>query len=1082
MALDVELNTMPDTQLQSSSDVVDPVVDAFLHSEREIFRSVAYPTEVWKEDLCDIETIHGEARELFDSLLSQAVAPDNPSKVGRILLLLGESGAGKTHLMRAFRTRTHSSGAGYFGYMQMTSMAPNYARYVLRMLIDSLLKVYSPRLMDDDVRGLQRISDAIAESPGVDRELLDQLRSDALRGPELSRVIHTLSEQILNGGLQTSRIDLVRALLFLQSPNAQAHSIIYKFLRGERIAPIDLENLAGIMPLDGDDDAIEIIIGLGELMWTLQKSALVICVDQIEDMLLDQSETVAAGDRFVRALTVLRQISESLPSAVVVVSCLEDFYHKFCNTLPAPLREKIQTNPEPIKLVATRNRGEVDDMVTAHLVQLSDESNFVVAGTYPVPEELLKAVTGLRSRDVLQACRVYRQRCIASDGLVAFRSITVQPSDSDAGLDEQRLEQKWNDFVAAWTSELLPDDPALISLLEKAVHIIGVEQKSGFHCDCQASGRYLSLVSDTNGIRRYVAICNSSPQGGGLTRQVSELRKAAADIPGSMHPIIVRTTDYRPKSPQSQVAREFAAVVQSGGFSLTIDDTDWRKISAFLEFHRLHNNEPEFEAWQQTMLPLSRIAPLNKLLELDRIPRNPVAQKSVTQPVPQTTVPSNEPDTHGERKSRQPARNDHATSHDSTLISVGEKLPEKQRFFIERESLKTHAAFLGGTNSGKTTAALNWIEQLLLAGVPVVLVDRKGDLARFADSGIWSEESTDPRLIERGQKLRQQIEVALFTPGHSEGRPLALSIVPDGLYRMAEGDRQIICRNAADALAKLMGLGNSATAKAQISVLIKSIEVLSRRESPITLDTLIHLIHDPDDELLSELGILDPKHCTKVAECLQMLRINKEHLFPENCETLNSESLFGLGSHKQTGKTRLSIISTKFLGGDENTLFWVAQLILELNRWSSLNPSSTLQAAVLFDEADVYLPATSKPATKEPIESLLKRARSAGLSIFLATQSPGDMDYKCRDNISTWMLGRIREDRALEKLKPLFSSLRTDISTRLAAQDKGHFYFCHNGDVMRVHSDRSFLQTEQLSEADILNLANNAETIGRTGA
>lgn len=74
------------------------------------------------------------------------------------------------------------------------------------------------------------------------------------------------------------------------------------------------------------------------------------------------------------------------------------------------------------------------------------------------------------------------------------------------------------------------------------------------------------------------------------------------------------------------------------------------------------------------------------------------------------------------------------------------------------------------------------------------------------------------------------------------------------------------------------------------------------------------------------------------------------------------------------------------------------------------------------------------------------------------------------------MLGRIRDDRALEKLKPLFSSLRGGISARLAAQDKGCFYFCHNGGVARVHSDRFLLQTEQLSSADILNLANNGVT------
>lgn len=54
------------------------------------------------------------------------------------------------------------------------------------------------------------------------------------------------------------------------------------------------------------------------------------------------------------------------------------------------------------------------------------------------------------------------------------------------------------------------------------------------------------------------------------------------------------------------------------------------------------------------------------------------------------------------------------------------------------------------------------------------------------------------------------------------------------------------------------------------------------------------------------------------------------------------------------------------------------------------------------------------------------------------------------------MLGRIRNDRALEELKPLFSSQRGEISARLAAQDKGCFYFCHNGGAARVHSDRFF--------------------------
>src|SRR5439155_17705886 len=56
---------------------------------------------------------------------------------------------------------------------------------------------------------------------------------------------------------------------------------------------------------------------------------------------------------------------------------------------------------------------------------------------------------------------------------------------------------------------------------------------------------------------------------------------------------------------------------------------------------------------------------------------------------------------------------------------------------FEPNEFTQHAAFLGGTGSGKTTAALNLIEQLLARDVPAVLLDRKGDLCRYADPAAW---------------------------------------------------------------------------------------------------------------------------------------------------------------------------------------------------------------------------------------------------------------------------------------------------------------------------------------------------------
>src|SRR5690606_7322514 len=116
------------------------------------------------------------------------------------------------------------------------------------------------------------------------------------------------------------------------------------------------------------------------------------------------------------------------------------------------------------------------------------------------------------------------------------------------------------------------------------------------------------------------------------------------------------------------------------------------------------------------------------------------------------------------------------------------------------------------------------------------------------------------------------------------------------------------------------------------------------------------------------------------------------------------------------GRTRLSIISTKFLGDNAGIEFWLSQFLISVSRWASRHPSGELQAVLMLDEADMYLPAQRRPVTKGPLEDLLKRARSAGISLFLATQSPGDFDSKCRDNIRNWFIGRVKEKTALDKL------------------------------------------------------------------
>ena len=62
---------------------------------------------------------------------------------------------------------------------------------------------------------------------------------------------------------------------------------------------------------------------------------------------------------------------------------------------------------------------------------------------------------------------------------------------------------------------------------------------------------------------------------------------------------------------------------------------------------------------------------------------------------------------------------------------------------IEPGDLTRHAAFLGAPGSGKTTAALCVVEQLLLRGIPAILVDRKGDLCSYARPDMGLREGVD---------------------------------------------------------------------------------------------------------------------------------------------------------------------------------------------------------------------------------------------------------------------------------------------------------------------------------------------------
>lgn len=1020
----------------------------------EVFSGIVHGNQIWAADPFDVDTIHAGVREVFGRLLRRASSPDLPP-AGKTLVLLGEAGSGKTHMMRAFRAAAHADGAGYCGYLQMTTRTDSYARYALGHLIDSLDQPYRP---DEPRTGFQRLAagllDALDVAPDEDKARLSD--DTAIGSDDLGRLVHRLAHlAVQEPRFKGVHPDVLRAVLYLLAPDQRVHALAVRWLRCEDLDKFDREVLGDLVPRPHPEMAAKTVRDLGRLMHAVHSAALVLLVDQIEEVIELDRDGPHPGESFRQAVNVLVEVADGLPNAVVVIGCLEDLFTQNRPHLPKSKLDRLDRDPEPLRLAAKRTRGEVHDLVGRRLEVLFDRTDVVTDPARPLAPftaEQLDPLTKLQSRDILDNLRRHRAKCQEAGEW-------VQP-EWDAGGPPPKTEtvwlQRWNDFLAAFNAPVLGDEGKLAELLAFAVARASDEMPAGVHFGAEAADNLISVDVHPGGDAvdpLYVALCDKNAKGGGLGKQVEKAAKAAGEIPL----VFVRSTPF-PTSPTAVVSKELAKLMKprGKGRKVVVSDSDWRAMAAFRQFHEQHRTAAGYADWRRADRPLAGRPAVSAVLSLDELLRDrptsaerplpppppPVVPPPVTPPVPPVSVDAI-PLGHTRGASPAPVA-------------------------LRPNDLCRHAAFLGGPGSGKTTAALAVVEHLLMAGVPAVLLDRKGDLARYADPAAWTTPEPDPDRAARRARLRERVDVRLWTPGADAGRPLAIPVVPDDLAAMSAADREQTAQFAAAGLCKMMGYKGTGPDPKRV-IVQKAIEVLARTPGrAVTVRGLRELVAEQDDALIHETAGFEEKHFKKLGQDLLALAHQHRRLL-DGPEVLDVDALLGRGL--PAGRTRLAVLNTQFLGDADAVDFWVSQLLVAVDRWRGKNPSAGLQAVFVFDEADKYLPASGPvPATKGPMEGLLRRARSAGIGLLLASQSPGDFDYRCRDQILTWFVGKVTQEVGVNKLKPILDR-RPDAAGKLAHQKAGEFYLVRETDVLPVGVARNLIPTEQVPEDRILTLA-----------
>ncbi|NLE50434.1 MAG: ATP-binding protein, partial [Chloroflexi bacterium] len=381
--------------------------------------------------------------------------------------------------------------------------------------------------------------------------------------------------------------------------------------------------------------------------------------------------------------------------------------------------------------------------------------------------------------------------------------------------------------------------------------------------------------------------------------------------------------------------------------------------------------------------------------------------------------------------------------------------------YYDSRDLTTHAVVVGMTGSGKTGLCITLLEEAVMDNIPSIIIDPKGDItnlmltfpemrpedfepwvniddARRAGQevddyarevaeqwrdGLASWHITPPRM----ERLKQNARFSIYTPGSDAGLPIsildAMQAPPD--FQADEELHRERISGIVTALLNLIGK-QVQPVKDREHVLIANIfEHAWRQGEDLTLEDVILRVQKPP---FAKLGVFDVNTFFPEKDRFSLaMELNNIIAAPSfqswlQGEPLDIQSLL----YTPEGKPRVSIFYVAHLN-DAERMFIVTLLLENMLAWMrTLSGTTSLRSILYFDEVFGYFPPHPyNPPSKDPLLRLLKQARAFGVGLVLATQNPGDIDYKGLSNAGTWFIGKLQTENDKNRVLAGLESLQS---------------------------------------------------------
>ncbi len=461
---------------------------------------------------------------------------------------------------------------------------------------------------------------------------------------------------------------------------------------------------------------------------------------------------------------------------------------------------------------------------------------------------------------------------------------------------------------------------------------------------------------------------------------------------------------------------------------------------------------------------------------------------------------------------------DRGAFHLGAIVDPATGKPGADELVIGSSELTTHGVIVGMTGSGKTGLAVVLLEEALLAGIPALIIDPKGDMANLAltfpelepssflpwvdpaqaqSEGITVEQLAEKTATswreglaaqgigpERIRQLKDAADVTVYTPGSSAGIPINMigSLrAPELAWETEAETLRDEIEGTVTSLLGLVGITADPLSSREHVLLANLIENAWRSGRDLDLGTLIGEIQSPP---VRKLGVFEidtffpPADRTALALKLNALIASPAFAAWGEGVPLDPQTLL----FAPDGKPRAAIVYLAHLSDDER-MFAATLVFSKLVTWMRGQAgTSDLRALAYMDEVAGYVPPTALPPAKKPLLTIFKQGRAFGLGLVLSTQNPVDLDYKAMANAGTWLVGRLQTEndkaRVLEGLRSAAGGADVEaLGATIGALQKREFMLVSaKGGAPRVFGTRfamSFLRGP-LTKEEVQRLAPSA--------